>query len=758
MAYKSETVAVTIKRLNSQFFLPAIQREFVWSPDQICQLFDSIMRGYPISSFLYWQLDENNRDKWEAYKFIDHAEHGGTHNVIAHTDGVHDLTLILDGQQRFTSLLVGLKGAYTVKKKHKRKNNPNAYSKQFLYLNLFKDPKLDEDDDNNELRYDFCFFESQPSESDKKYWYKVGRILDFDSKDDFDDYVDNLEEELPDSVSKRQIKVFKNNLSRLRKVVHEDEVIAYYTELDQDYDRVLDIFIRANEGGTKLSKSDLLLSMVISKWEGVNAREEIFGFVDRLNKDLTRKNDFHKDFIMKACLVLTDLPVAYKVKNFTNNNLALIQSRWEDIKNAIEKSVDLINIFGIDEDTLTSANTLIPIIYYFFKKPDIDFRRSTTPFAIHTSAEIRRWLSIALLNNVFSGQSDNMLRDVRKAVQDNLHRDDFPADKINETISKSGRTAYFDDYAIDSFLELTYHKPVTFLALSLLYEENAWGTMQFHKDHIFPQDTFKGKNLEDRGFDSDVCLKFVNLKDNIGNLTLLLERENIEKRNKPFEDWIKTRDESFLDKHLIPKDKELWKLENFESFIDARNELIKNRLIQLFGKQVKIEQIRELEDLFKTRKSSAKKKIATKTKTKTERSLKGFFSTGKTGIDEAYWKKKATWTLATARELLALVGEIFESPSLYYVETYIRITVAGNKCFALEDRKSNKSDLSFYISDDHVAEVEKLLLEQNIRFAKRQRGKKQRERFDFTVDKDFIKEHAGLLTQIAEYVIHTWKK
>jgi len=709
------------------------------------------MRGYPISSFLYWQLNENNRDKWEAYRFIDHAEHGGTHNVIAHTDGVHDLTLILDGQQRFTSLLVGLKGAYTVKKKHKRKNNPNAYSKQFLYLNLFKDPKLDEDDGNNELRYNFSFFESPPAKSDNKYWYKVGQILDFDSQDDFDDYVDALEDQLPDSVSKGQIKLLKKNLNRLRKVIHEDDVIAYYTEFDQNYDRVLDIFIRANEGGTKLSKSDLLLSMVISKWDGVNARDEIFGFVDRLNKDLTRKNDFHKDFIMKACLVLTDLPVAYKVKNFTNNNLALIQRRWEDIKTAIEKSVDLINIFGIHGDTLTSANALIPIIYYFFKKSDIDFRGSTTPVAIRNSAEIRRWLSMSLLNNAFSGQSDTMLRDVRKALQDNLHTDDFPADKINETISKSGRTAYFDDYAIDNFLELTYSKRVTFLALSLLYEENAWGTMQFHKDHIFPQDTFKWKNLTDRGFTSDVCAKFINLKDNIGNLTLLVDRENSEKRNKPFEDWIKTRDKSFLDKHLIPEDKELWKLENFEGFIDARNELIKNRLIQLFGKQVKIEQNRELEGLFKTRKPSAKKKIAIQTKTKTERPSKGRFSTGKTGIDEAYWKKKATWTLDTARELLPLVGEIFESPSLYYVKTYIRITVSGNKCFGFRKLRANKSNLSFHISDDHVGEVEKLLHKQNIDFVQKEG------RFNFSVNKDFIKSHVGLLMQIAKFVKETRK-
>ena len=77
-----------------------------------------------------------------------------------------------------------------------------------------------------------------------------------------------------------------------------------------------------------MSKSDLLLSMVISNWDGANAREEIFNFVDHVNTELTRCNDFDKDFIMKSCLVLTDLPVAYKVHNFSNANLAIIRQNW----------------------------------------------------------------------------------------------------------------------------------------------------------------------------------------------------------------------------------------------------------------------------------------------------------------------------------------------------------------------------------------------------------------------------------------------
>ena len=114
--------------MNHQYFLPAIQREFVCKPDQIVELFDSIMRGYPISSFLFWELKPENRDKWQVYKFLERAQHGGTHNELANTDGVPNLTLVLDGQQRVTSLMIGLKGTYVMKKKYKRWDNPDAWS------------------------------------------------------------------------------------------------------------------------------------------------------------------------------------------------------------------------------------------------------------------------------------------------------------------------------------------------------------------------------------------------------------------------------------------------------------------------------------------------------------------------------------------------------------------------------------------------------------------------------------------------------
>jgi len=122
--------------------------------------------------------------------------------------------------------------------------------------------------------------------------------------------------------------------------------------------------------------------------------------------------------------------------------------------------------------------------------------------------------------------------------------------------------------------------------------------------------------------------------------------------------------------------------------------------------------------------------------------------------NEEYWKKKSTWTLDAANELLAAIGDIFESPSLSYVQSFIAIKVSRNNYFEFWKRRTPKSLLGFRISDDYVEKAAKLLDEQSISFTQ----KKNPNRIHFKIDKDFIKKHADLLRQIAEFVKETWKK
>ena len=111
--YQSDTVVAVLRQLNDTYFLPAIQREFVWKPTQVTRLFDSIMQDYPIGSFLFWKLERESRDKWDAYQFLADFKQGGTHNRQADLVGIPNPVLVLDGQQRLTALLIGLRGRLT---------------------------------------------------------------------------------------------------------------------------------------------------------------------------------------------------------------------------------------------------------------------------------------------------------------------------------------------------------------------------------------------------------------------------------------------------------------------------------------------------------------------------------------------------------------------------------------------------------------------------------------------------------------------
>jgi hypothetical protein len=262
----------------------------------------------------------------------------------------------------------------------------------------------------------------------------------------------------------------------LHRAVWQNDAISHYTELDQDYDRSLDIFVVANEGGTNLSKSDLLLSMVTNKWSGVNARDEIYGFVDRLNNEFVRKNYFDKDFVMKTCLVLSNLPVP--------------------------SCVTLVNTYGVDRDTLTSANALIPVAYYLCHNAGRSFANGSTALEIQNASRMRRWLLAALLNNVFGGQSDNMLREMRRVLQEHAGpNQDFPIGALNDQAASAGKSAVFDEYATEEFLGIAYGRQVTFLALSLLYDDMSWGVKPHHVDHVFPRALFSSKNMNAAGLD-----------------------------------------------------------------------------------------------------------------------------------------------------------------------------------------------------------------------------------------------------------------
>ncbi|MEN9914124.1 MAG: hypothetical protein RL528_869, partial [Bacteroidota bacterium] len=388
---------------NKKYLLPAIQREFVWNTYQIERLFDSIMRNYPISSFLFWQVDKENVNDFEFYEFLrEFHERDRRHNSKADVNGEEGITAILDGQQRLTSIYIGLKGSFAEKLPRKRWDNDLAYPKKKLYLNLVNKSE------DNELEFDFCFLtDNDATKNDENnYWFRVGDILNLKEPGEVNSYL--IKNKIFQEYTTEQAEFANNTLFKLHNVIHITPLISHYKEQSQSLDKVLNIFIRINSGGTVLSYSDLLLSIATAQWEEKDAREEIIKFVDEVN-DIGDGFNFNKDFVLKSSLVINEFSdFAFKVDNFNKTNMLKIEKNWDAITNSIRIAVNLVSSFGYNRETLTSNNSIIPIAYYLYKIGATESYTTSTK-NLKDKEKIKKWLILVLVKRAFSGQPDNVL-------------------------------------------------------------------------------------------------------------------------------------------------------------------------------------------------------------------------------------------------------------------------------------------------------------------------------------------------------------
>jgi len=587
MAYQTAlTIAEVVNDIHrKKYLLPAIQREFVWDTNQIERLFDSLMRDYPISSFLFWGVEKEKVNDFEFYEFLrQYHERKQVHNPKASVSGEEGVTAVLDGQQRLTSIYIALKGTYAYKIPRKRWDNDQAYPERKLHLNILS-PSTNE---GREFDFEFLTADESNENNETTFWFPVPNILDLKELEDISNFLieNGIFSDYP-----KEIASFANKaLSKLYKVIHIDPSISYFLEKSQQLDKVLNIFIRINSGGTILSYSDLLLSIATAQWEEKDAREEITKFVDEIN-NVRSGFKFNKDFVLKSCLILSDFSdIAFKVDNFNKSNMLIIESNWEKIAKAIRLAVELVASFGYSRETLMSNNAIIPIAYYLFKK------ESTDSFISGDSAKedrktIKKWLVLSLTKRAFSGQPDNVLRPIRKLIADNINTG-YPTDKIIENFKGTNKTLVFTDEDIDSLLAYQYGKSYTFSVLSLIYPSLDFRNV-FHEDHIFPKSFFTRNKLLKAGVEDILIDEFLQRFNRIGNLQLLEALPNIEKSDRPFDVWLdetydNTQIDSYLDKHFMPKDVSRGFL-NFVEFFNKREALLKDQLKSILN----VEELKE---------------------------------------------------------------------------------------------------------------------------------------------------------------------
>ena len=418
-----------------KYVLPAIQREFVWRPNQIERLFDSLMRGYPIGSFLFWIVKRECIEQYKFYDFMLHYhERDNAHCASVGAVNQDEITAVLDGQQRLTAMNIGLRGSYAYKLPRRWWNSPDAFPTRHLYLNILAEAEENEAG----MRYDFRFLTREEAERrDEDYcWYRVGEILKAQDAVDLNDFL--VDKELANRRGPFRV------LARLHRVVHTEPAIAYYEEEDQDLDKVLDIFIRTNSGGTTLSYSDMLMSMATAQWENLDAREAIHGTVDEINR-IGDGFGFSQDFLLKAGLMLGGVgSVKFKVTNFNRENMRLLENRWDPITRALRIAVELVGRFGFSRSSLSANNAVLPIAYYLYRR---DFPSGFLSQSAHRHDRdaIRSWLIRSLLKRGIWGSGlDSLLTALRNVIDDDSSGA-FPSTKLEAAMRKRGKSLTFEE-------------------------------------------------------------------------------------------------------------------------------------------------------------------------------------------------------------------------------------------------------------------------------------------------------------------------
>ena len=389
-----------------------------------------------------------------------------------------------------------------------------------------------------------------PKTDENNYWFKVGDILELGSIVSY-----SRENNLTDTEAEI--------LEKLKDAFCTKSLISYFEETEKNLDKVLKIFIRVNSGGTQLSYSDLLMSILTANFSS-DIRDLMNKFVDSI-----RDQGFGvmgRDQVLKTCLLLTESNHIFQLKNFSKSNINKIEDNWIKITDTIFKAINLLKEFGYT-NRLSSGYILSAVAYYIFRKENL---------TKEDKEQLLKFVRNAQITSYFTTSLDGKLEVVAKILRSS---ENFG--EVNKKLETSKvQPLKISSEDIDGYVHYQYGNPAILPILQILYPNLDYKNSTFHIDHIYPKSKFKAKNTE-------LSESYINEANFLYNLQLLQGEENIAKKAKDPELWLneyyssnKEQIKSYKERNYINPEFSLeWK--NISEFDKYRKEKIKAKLKEI---------------------------------------------------------------------------------------------------------------------------------------------------------------------------------
>ncbi len=537
MPYKKNTIQKVLKSIHEkQILLPAIQRDYVWDEEQVACLLDSIIKGFPIGNFLFWEKNAKI-----AYEFRRDYDPDCIENTSASPSDVKNADyLVLDGQQRLTSLYISFYGSYISSKR--RKSN-------YVYFNFStrEFELMDEEDERlNDMK-----------------WVKTSLITSYKTIKSFKS---NLESNsLVKGISFSQSE--RKNLEQLYEAFANYELSYFVIPKKESLPNVLDIFVRVNSGGEVLSKTDLLFSSIINDWE--EGRKSVKNTIEEVRKKLGKSPKIDTDFVIKCVLYMSsDVDVKLKIENI-QEHIDEIKVDWDGKIEAVKNMADFVYKMGFHDDIIVSYNALLPLAYWIYKSKKRYKKQEPL---------MRMFFILAQLKQLFGSGSDATLTKIRDILNMAISsKKDFPEKKLRDSC---GLNCNAKD--VDTWLKFSYRNKKSYaqLVLALLQPKLNFAESKFHLDHLHPQVFFKtGRKCKITYLSDDEQKKWETMSNMVPNLQLLLGDENQSKKDMALNDWVVENKKQIQFVPSIQKKdaRTYFAINNFKTFFkDRENEMRKS--------------------------------------------------------------------------------------------------------------------------------------------------------------------------------------